>query len=99
VWQDVGLDDEIGSINPRWLTDDAVRQGVKVVLELDRCVEEEARLRHEIRSLQEWANEEWRCIQNAKATIGVLSFHYRSCTLNLLTLRSHVASGLSVNKA
>ncbi|KAF8059310.1 hypothetical protein FPV67DRAFT_1426412 [Lyophyllum atratum] len=43
---------------PLWLSDDGVRSGIKARLELDRCTEEEARLRHERRTLQFWFQEE-----------------------------------------
>jgi len=40
IWQDVGLDDDDG-MPPRWLADDNCRSGIKYMLELDRCREEE----------------------------------------------------------
>jgi len=67
IWQDVGLDDEVGNQGPipRWLGDENVRMGIRNLLDRDRCVEEETRLKHERQALQEWAEEEWHCIEVA----------------------------------
>jgi hypothetical protein len=54
IWQDVGLDDENSGPIPKWLGDDGVRQGIKFLLQLDRCEEEERRLIKERRAIQEW---------------------------------------------
>jgi hypothetical protein len=47
---------------PRWLGDENVRDGIKALLELDRCCEEETRLCKERCALQEWMMEEWTCV-------------------------------------
>jgi hypothetical protein len=47
---------------PRWLGDESVRDGIKALLGLDRCCEEETRLRKERCALQEWMMEEWTCV-------------------------------------
>ncbi|KAJ7586160.1 hypothetical protein C8J56DRAFT_787930, partial [Mycena floridula] len=47
---------------PAWLADDNVRQGIKFMLEVDRCSEEEVRLQRERASLQAWMNLEWKTI-------------------------------------
>ncbi|KAJ7430688.1 hypothetical protein B0H11DRAFT_2391891 [Mycena galericulata] len=66
IWQDVGLDDTLdGSEPPLWLKSDAVRQGIKAMLELDRCDEEQPRLFHECRSLRYWLSEEWEAVTTA----------------------------------
>ncbi|KAL6297842.1 hypothetical protein BKA93DRAFT_820642 [Sparassis latifolia] len=63
IWQDVGLDDEQDVVEvPRWLGDDAVREGIKNRLLLDRCLEEEDWLQEERCSLQEWFEEEWQTL-------------------------------------
>jgi hypothetical protein len=70
IWQDVGLDDDGEGPIPRWLGDEDVRDGIKNFLELDRCGEEEIRLRKERCAMQEWMMEEWTCID---ATIKLCS--------------------------
>jgi hypothetical protein len=71
IWQDVGLNDEHHGPAPQWLRDDAVRQGIKSMLQLDRCKEEEARLLRERKALQEWMQEEWKVVQTAKKIAGM----------------------------
>lgn len=66
IWQDVGLDDTFDeSAPPLWLKDDNVRDGIKAMLELDRCDEEEPRLFHECRVLRYWLSEEWDAVTSA----------------------------------
>ncbi|KAG1858086.1 hypothetical protein F4604DRAFT_1882907 [Suillus subluteus] len=58
IWQDIGLDD--ATLNPPvWLSDEAVRNGIWLQLEVDRCFEEEARLMRERSVMQEWILTEW----------------------------------------
>ncbi|KAG6814830.1 hypothetical protein H0H93_012082, partial [Arthromyces matolae] len=45
-----------------WLGDENTRTGIKAMLELKRCEEEEHRLSLERCSLQEWFFEEWSCL-------------------------------------
>jgi hypothetical protein len=61
IWQDTGLDDDYDGDDapPRWLSDERVRQGIKSMLEFDRCNEEEMRLIRERCAMQEWMQEEW----------------------------------------
>ncbi|RDB16358.1 hypothetical protein Hypma_002976 [Hypsizygus marmoreus] len=60
IWQDIGLDDDnLNGVIPAWLGDENTRKGIKAMLELDRCVEEEQRLAMERCTLQEWLLEEW----------------------------------------
>ncbi|KAF9235687.1 hypothetical protein BU15DRAFT_89478 [Melanogaster broomeanus] len=50
LWQDIGLDDATDDATtdpPLWLADECVRMGIRHLLEYDRCVEEEARVRRE----------------------------------------------------
>jgi hypothetical protein len=71
IWQDVGLDDENDDQQPPpWLADDGYRSGIKHMLELDRCGEEEARLRRERCAMQEWMLEEWACVTTALKLCG-----------------------------
>ncbi|KAG1896097.1 uncharacterized protein F5891DRAFT_1130422 [Suillus fuscotomentosus] len=64
IWQDVGLDDDTIA-PPAWLSDDAVRNGIRLQLEVDRCMEEEAQLMHERAVIQEWMLAEWGAIRGA----------------------------------
>ncbi|THU96703.1 hypothetical protein K435DRAFT_819396 [Dendrothele bispora CBS 962.96] len=52
---------------PPWLADERVRQGIRAMLELDRCEEEEERLAVERKAMQSWLKEEW---DVAKCTIN-----------------------------
>jgi hypothetical protein len=68
IWQDVGLDeDDCDGTVPLWLEDTDTREGIKHLLTLDRCLEEEVRLRKERTSLQGWVCEEWHALQTACA--------------------------------
>ncbi|KAG6847718.1 hypothetical protein H0H93_006354, partial [Arthromyces matolae] len=51
IWEDVGLnEDDIEP--PAWLADQAVRDGIKALLEHDRCSEEDICLRHKCCSMR-----------------------------------------------
>ncbi|KAJ7194705.1 hypothetical protein GGX14DRAFT_678291 [Mycena pura] len=66
IWQDIGLDDDDDVRTkepPLWLCDERVRSGIKAVLELDRCDEEDYRLITERCSMQVWFAEEWEVYQ------------------------------------
>ncbi|KAJ7025006.1 hypothetical protein C8F04DRAFT_968373 [Mycena alexandri] len=69
IFQNVGLDERIdgeaGNDPPLWLSDEHVRTGIKAMLDLDRCNEEDARLRRERRALQVWFAEEWEVVSRA----------------------------------
>ncbi|KAJ6535698.1 hypothetical protein B0H19DRAFT_1213812 [Mycena capillaripes] len=66
IWQDVGLDDAYdGQEPPLWLKSEQVRNGIKGMLELDRCTEEEPRVFHECRALRYWLAEEWDAVNSA----------------------------------
>ncbi|KAI6004876.1 hypothetical protein EDD15DRAFT_2384749 [Pisolithus albus] len=66
IWQDAGLEDDTGRFPPAWLADENVRSGIRSLLELRRCEEEERRLLHERRMLMEWFSEEWSRLQRAR---------------------------------
>ena len=72
IWQDVGLDEEHDGPVPQWLGDNNVRAGIKALLELDRCLEEEIRLRKERCVMQEWMLEEWTSVQIAHQAAGMI---------------------------
>lgn len=59
------VDGEADDNPPLWLSDERVRTGIKAMLELDRCNEEDARLRRERRALQVWFAEEWEVVSRA----------------------------------
>ena len=70
IWQDVGLGDSIGGLPPAWLADEKVCLGIKSLLELRRCEEEEICLLQERKVLVEWFAEEWSRLQKAKLNAG-----------------------------
>lgn len=70
IWQDVGLDDDQSVEIPGWLGDDKVREGIRAMLELDRCNEEKVRVMQERTALQEWFVEEWNAVASALLTHG-----------------------------
>ncbi|KAG0703204.1 hypothetical protein DFH29DRAFT_981988 [Suillus ampliporus] len=73
--------DDDTMVPPAWLSDDAVRNGIRLQLEVDLCVEEEARLMRERVVIQEWMLAEWGAIRGASnnaVTDAVMSFHLRS---------------------
>lgn len=59
---------------PLWLCDEGVRAGIKALLELDRCKEEEERLLGECRAMREWFSEEWKVVNMAMNLTGKASF-------------------------
>ncbi|KAJ8487070.1 hypothetical protein ONZ45_g14459 [Pleurotus djamor] len=71
IWQDTGLEDETVA-PPAWLADESVCEGIRALLIQDRCDEEDARLMHERRALQEWFSEEWTIINQALVDHDVL---------------------------
>ncbi|KAG1776275.1 hypothetical protein EV702DRAFT_1179920 [Suillus placidus] len=88
IWQDIGLDDD-GIHLPAWLSDEATRSGIRLQLELDRCIEEETCLMRERSVMQEWMLAEWEAIQTAlrdPANDLVMPFHLRACTEELLCI-------------
>jgi hypothetical protein len=66
IWQDIGLGYDGEDDIPLWLGDDNVRSGIKFLLQMDRCIEEENRLRKERHAMQEWMIEEWASIKMAR---------------------------------
>ena len=67
IWQDIGLTDEVDNLQdiPDWLGNEDVRNGIKALLERDRCIEEERRLVQERLSMQQWMQEEWLVVNAA----------------------------------
>ncbi|KAI6023465.1 hypothetical protein EDC04DRAFT_2869550 [Pisolithus marmoratus] len=65
IWQDVGLGDDADGVLPAWLADDKVCSGIRSLLELRRCEEEERHLLKEKQALVLWFSEQWACMQRA----------------------------------
>jgi hypothetical protein len=86
IFQDVGLaeddDDQEAGEPPLWLSDEQVRTGIKAMLELDRCDEEDDRLLKEACALRVWFAEEWKTVQRALEDAGTSLYSlYRLCVL------------------
>ncbi|KAJ7774680.1 hypothetical protein B0H14DRAFT_3095901 [Mycena olivaceomarginata] len=59
IWEDVGLEDdetEQQTTPPPWLCDDGKRAGIKALLQIDRCREEDVCLKKERVALQVWGH-------------------------------------------
>jgi hypothetical protein len=69
IWQDIGLDDVMPE-PPDWLADEVTHAAIRLVLEIDRCNEEELRVKVEHCALQEWAIVEWDALQRARAHVS-----------------------------
>lgn len=84
IFQDIGLhdreyddDDDDDVEPPAWMYDEKVRAGIKAVLELDRCDEEDARLRRETLGMRVWFAEEWQVSRLAMERAGTfLTLNY-----------------------
>jgi hypothetical protein len=55
IWEDDGLIST--DREERWRTDAVVREGIKSLLEMDRCMEEHERLEYEVNRLAMWAKD------------------------------------------
>lgn len=79
IWQDIGLDESTDDNDtvPGWLGDENIRKGIKCLLELDRCEEEEARLSRERCAMQDWMLEEWLCVTKAMEQCNDPSMQYQ----------------------
>jgi len=74
IWQNVGLEGCYPDA-PAWLADESVRKGIKLMLEVDHCNEEERRLSREQSILQEWFSMEWLSVQIALKSAGECKFY------------------------
>ncbi|KAG6904705.1 hypothetical protein DXG01_007796 [Tephrocybe rancida] len=72
IWEDIGLEEGTPAALPPWLADEDVCAGIKALLERDRCLEEQVRLRHKCCSMRIWLSEEWHIVNLALST-GVCS--------------------------
>lgn len=103
IWQDLGLDDTYDNKEPPlWLKSDAVRDGIKAMLQLDRCAEEEPRVFHECRALRYWLSEEWDAVTSAMQTaieVGkTVAVLQRELQLTIVTGNTAVAHQLGLRK-
>lgn len=57
IWEDIEIEEE-KSAAPPWLCNKNVQKGIKLVLQFDRCEEEEWRIKGERQAMQEWFAEE-----------------------------------------
>ena len=91
IWQDIGLnEDDDCTEPPPWLSDENVRKGIRAMLDLDRCSEEEPRLILERRSLQEWFSEEWAIVNSAIDATGELSLSFDCLIFLVKIMQLHV---------
>ncbi|KAI5986720.1 hypothetical protein EDC04DRAFT_2913231 [Pisolithus marmoratus] len=58
IWQDVGLWDYSDGFLPPWLADEKVQSGIRSLLEMRRCEEEERHLCKGKKALVLWFSEE-----------------------------------------
>ncbi|KAL1659791.1 hypothetical protein GGF50DRAFT_64520 [Schizophyllum commune] len=65
-WDDLRFSNDTSDGCPPWMVDPNVRQAIRAHLVLERCVEEEARLAHEVANLQQWFVSEWRALALAR---------------------------------
>jgi hypothetical protein len=75
IFLDVGLDDvdDNDGEPPPWLCDEQVRVGIKGMLQLDRCDEEDTRLWRETMALRVWFGEEWQLSREVIERAGTSS--------------------------
>ncbi|MGH7238960.1 MAG: hypothetical protein ACREHG_02725 [Candidatus Saccharimonadales bacterium] len=78
IWQDIGLDIEPGDSGAvlAWLCDEKVREGIRWLLEEDRCAEESVRLQRESVALRSWFLEEWQAVTQAQIDASGSSIFY-----------------------
>ena len=76
IWHDRGLGEETEDNIAGWMSDENVHKGIKCLLDLDRCIEEEVHLKKEWCTLQEWLCEKWKCLQVAVENAGVSLLYF-----------------------
>ncbi|KAK7448049.1 hypothetical protein VKT23_013806 [Stygiomarasmius scandens] len=78
-WQDLGLgdDDNDETGPPPWMSDDDVRKGIRAMLEIDRCNEEDDRLAIEMQSMKQWFTEEWQVLIRTIETTDHPDIHHQ----------------------
>lgn len=63
IWTETGLSGDDDRPAPNWLVDDAVSGGIRLMLEVDRCVECKARLIIETDAMEYWFLEEYTVLE------------------------------------
>ncbi|KAG2031954.1 hypothetical protein BDR03DRAFT_874969, partial [Suillus americanus] len=88
IWEDIGLDDVV--LEPlNWLADEVTHAAIRLLLEIDRCNEEESRVKVERCALQEWAVCEWNGLQRARAHANddeVILYRMNCCARQFIVL-------------
>ncbi|KAI5993753.1 hypothetical protein F5J12DRAFT_907337 [Pisolithus orientalis] len=67
----IGLGNDSDGLLPPWLADEKVHSGIRSLLELRHCEEEERHLLQERRALTEWFSEEWGHVQKTRQSADV----------------------------
>ena len=81
IWHDVGLEG-CNIEPPRWLADKGVWKGIRLMLEIDHCDEEERRLSRECTILQKWFAIEWQSVNAALGGAGKYGHSFHSLILH-----------------
>ena len=82
IWSDRGLEGE-DVVAPLWLSSDEVREGIRHMLTIKRCEEEECYLQREAYFYHSWIAREWTYLSNAIQMTGML-LHFSSHNLQLI---------------
>ncbi|KAG6914125.1 hypothetical protein DXG01_002322 [Tephrocybe rancida] len=89
IWEDIRLEEGTPAAPPPWIADEDMHVGIEVLLERDRCIEEEVHLQHECCSMCIWLSEEWDIVNLALGTDDQsLAYHLRLWRSSLLQLCS-----------
>ncbi|KIK51701.1 hypothetical protein GYMLUDRAFT_141050, partial [Collybiopsis luxurians FD-317 M1] len=62
IWLDIGFGYDEDTAPPFWLSNEQVRNSIRVLLDQDRCAEERRYLLAERDAMQEWFSEEWHVV-------------------------------------
>jgi len=81
--EDIWTTPSTGDI-PRWLEDLDVREGIRAMLRIDRCLEEECRLAMEADNLCRWLAEEVGTVELAIQTPSCKYSFYCLCSLLII---------------
>ncbi|KAJ3474022.1 hypothetical protein NLI96_g12696 [Meripilus lineatus] len=90
IWEDVDTEETLNT--SKWLCDEDTQRGIRLILQLDRCEEEEEQLRKERCILQEWFEEEWVCTAKALQSTGPdsdMGYQLRNYQNRMLRLCHH----------